>query len=201
MPDIITRALAPALAAALLLTACGKSEPAAEAPAAKPAAEAPVVKPVAEAPAAKPAASAFDAAMADVLRPYLTIQDALARDTTDGVADAARALGAAAARLDPASVTGEHAGHYAEVPKKLTEAAAALAAAGDLAAARAAFKDLSKPMSMWATMARPAGLDVVYCSMAPGGWVQTTGDIRNPYYGDEMLDCGEVVSGPGRAAQ
>jgi len=199
-----TRALAGLLAAALLTAGCSKTEPAdapaAEAPAAQKTAEkAPTAEKADEkAPAGHASAAAFDTAMADVVQPYLAIQDALARDTTDGVAEAAKAIGAAAANLDPSSVTGEHAGHYTDVPQKLTEGATALAAAADLGDAREAFKGLSMPMGMWATMARPDGIDLVYCPMAKGGWLQKTGDIRNPYHGSEMLACGEVVSGPGK---
>lgn len=199
-----TRTLASLLVAAALLTAgCSKSEPsdapAAEASAAQEAAEkAPAPEKAAEAAAEHAGAAAFDKAMADVVQPYLKIQDALARDTTEGVAEAAKALGAAAAKLEPAKVNGEHAGHYTDVPAKLGEGATALAGAADLAAAREVFKGLSKPMGMWATMAKPDGIDLVYCPMAKGGWLQKTGDIRNPYHGSEMLACGEVVSGPGK---
>lgn len=202
-----TRTLASLLAATLLTGGCSKSEPieapAAEAPAAQKAAEktaekTPTPERAAEVAAGHAGAAAFDKAMADVVQPYLKIQDALARDTTEGVAEAAKAIGAAAAKLEPGKVTGKHAGHYTDVPSKLAESAAALAGVADLAAAREAFKGLSKPLGMWATMAKPDGIDLVYCPMAKGSWLQKTGDIRNPYHGSEMLACGEVVSGPGK---
>ena len=59
---------------------------------------------------------------------------------------------------------------------------------------RTAFKGLSKPVTKWAKATKPKGLDVAYCSMAKGSWVQKRGEIRNPYYGASMLTCGEVVS-------
>lgn len=31
-----------------------------------------------------------------------------------------------------------------------------------------------------------------FCPMAPGHWLQRGGDIRNPYYGAEMLTCGTL---------
>jgi hypothetical protein len=52
-------------------------------------------------------------------------------------------------------------------------------------------------MAMWATMSRPEGISVVYCSMAPGSWLQRGTTIANPYYGAGMLRCGEIVAGPG----
>jgi hypothetical protein len=49
-------------------------------------------------------------------------------------------------------------------------------------------------MAMWATMVKPIGINVAYCSMTPGSWLQTGDEIRNPYYGASMLKCGEIVS-------
>jgi len=31
-----------------------------------------------------------------------------------------------------------------------------------------------------------------YCPMKKASWLSESEDIRNPYYGDEMLECGEV---------
>lgn len=153
----------------------------------------------APAPAAPTAANPFDHGMQAVLTPYLKIQDALARDTTDGVADAAKAIIEAAGELEPAKAPAPHTAHYAKVPPKIVAGAEAVRDAKDLKTAREAFKELSKPMGMWATMSEPAGVDLVYCSMAKGSWLQPTGAIRNPYHGSEMLACGEVVRGPGSA--
>jgi len=144
------------------------------------------------------AAHAFDQGMQAVVAPYMTIHDALARDSIDGVAEAAAALAAAAGTLDPAKAPAPHARHYAKVPSRLIAGAEAVRDAKDLAAARAAFKGLSQPMGLWATMSEPPGLDLVYCSMSQGGWLQRSGPIRNPYHGASMLSCGEVVRGPGK---
>lgn len=139
----------------------------------------------------------FEAGMQAVLTPYLQIQDRLAADSTDGVSAAAGAIIEAVGKLDPKAAPPPHTAHYAKLPAKLVAGAEAVRDAKDLAAARAAFKALSKPMGLWASMSKPADIDVVYCSMANGGWLQKTGPIRNPYHGSEMLACGEVVGGPG----
>lgn len=163
---------------------------------------APKTEAPAAAPAAAPEASAaeFDAAMKALVDPYLRIQKTLAEDATGGVSAAAAQIAAAAAKLSPPAVTGAHAARYAALPADLAAAARAVEQAGDLAATREAFKRLSKPMALWASVRAPEGIDVVYCSMAEGSWLQATGPIRNPYHGSEMLACGEVVSGPGREA-
>jgi len=138
---------------------------------------------------------AFDKSMKPVLESYLKIQEALAGDHIKGVASAARAISRDAKKLDAATISGPHTEHMRTVPESLIRAADALTKAADLETARNLFKDLSKPMAIWATLSKPHGIDLVYCSMAPGSWLQTAGSIRNPYYGAKMLTCGEVVEG------
>ena len=54
-------------------------------------------------------------------------------------------------------------------------------------------------------LARRAGLSselqVVWCSMAPGRWLQRSGEVANPYYGAEMLRCGDIQGAPTAAPQ
>lgn len=137
----------------------------------------------------------FDGQMQPIATQYLKIQEALAADSTEGVAEAAKAIVELAPKLDPKTMTGEHAEHYAALPEKVAAAAKTLAAAKDIAAAREALKALSQPLAMWATMSKPANIDVVFCSMAKGSWLQKAGAVKNPYYGAKMLACGEVVGG------
>jgi len=140
-------------------------------------------------------AHAFDKAMEPVLKSYLSIQEGLAKDSLPAIKGAAKTLARDAAGLDSASVGGEHASHYKDIPSNLKKAAAALTAATDLESARKAFQDLSKPMAMWGTMANPDGVEVVYCSMKKASWLQKAGEVRNPYLGLSMLTCGEKVDG------
>lgn len=65
---------------------------------------------------------------------------------------------------------------------------------------REAFKTLSHAMLRASTMARgpvtAAQLFHLYCPMVPGGggdWMQADAQLVNPYWGSEMLTCGEVV--------
>ncbi len=139
----------------------------------------------------------FDRQMKPILTSYLAIQAALAKDSVKGVSANAKAIAKAAKKLTPKSVTGQHAEHYAGLPKKLQTAANALGKANSLAKAREAFKDLSKPMAMWGTMSEPKGISVVYCGMAKASWLQKGKEIRNPYYGASMLTCGDIVGGEG----
>ncbi len=138
---------------------------------------------------------AFDKQMKPLYTEYARIHQALASDSLAGVPGAAKRIATLATKLDAASVTGEHAAHYQKLPGQIQAAAKTLKSATDLTSAREAFKDLSKPVAMWVTMSHPAGLNVVYCSMSKGSWVQKGATVMNPYYGASMLHCGEIVSG------
>ena len=140
-----------------------------------------------------PGAATFDTGMQAILGEYLGVQAALASDSLEGVPAAAKKIAAAAKALS-VKAAGANARDLAALPQELATSASALATARDLAAARQAFKELSRPMVQWASLAKPAGVQVLSCSMAQGKWLQTAQDVRNPYYGASMLRCGEVVA-------
>ena len=77
---------------------------------------------------------------------------------------------------------------------------ARLVRAGDLAEARAEFLPFSKAVSDFARLARGQSaefskLKIFRCPMAPkpGLWIQLNGPLQNPFFGEEMLDCGSEV--------
>ncbi|MBI5366117.1 MAG: DUF3347 domain-containing protein [Planctomycetes bacterium] len=76
----------------------------------------------------------------------------------------------------------------------------ALTAAGklDLPRARETFKKLSSSLIQYAKgvdlkTKAPHKLFLFSCSMAHASWLQEVGEIGNPYYGEAMLKCGELV--------
>ena len=138
-------------------------------------------------------ATEFDAAMAPILTEYLKIQTALAADGTEGVVDAVQKIENRAKKLDPAKAEEDHAQHYQNIPQDIIAACEKLHDAKDIASVREAFRELSMPVSMWVTMAKPEGKRVMYCSMKKAGWVQEGSKVANPYYGAEMLECGHEV--------
>ena len=141
--------------------------------------------------------TSFDKAMAKLLGPYGEIHRALAADKTQGVTKAAEriAKGIRGLKASAKAIKGKHAKHYAALPAKLRKAAKTLIAAKGIKAQREAFKALSRPMALWATLSKPAGVNVVFCSMAKGSWLQTKKVIANPYYGASMLRCGQIIGG------
>jgi hypothetical protein len=67
---------------------------------------------------------------------------------------------------------------------------AALAKSNSLKEARVAFEKLSDKAKQLA--AGQSGYYIVNCPMLKKDWVQTSEKIANPYYGKQMLACGEI---------
>jgi hypothetical protein len=131
----------------------------------------------------RPAASAAPAGATmsqAVIDPYLKIGAALAADSIDGVTASAGEIATAASALGAPAF-------------KIDTAAAQLTAAADLADARAKFGVLSEAIDAYLTnqhLASPEGVRVAFCPMVLKPWLQKDGDLRNPYYGSQMLTCG-----------
>jgi len=71
----------------------------------------------------------------------------------------------------------------------------------DLAGARTAFKPISHAIVKLAAQVRSEDAQQAfthfYCPMVPGGggdWLQPGGELLNPYFGSQMLRCGEKVT-------
>ena len=135
---------------------------------------------------------AFKPTFVDTLvAPYLQIQTGLAGD------DLAAAQKGANAYLK--ALKSAPTGEAAEEVADLKAPATTIASASEIAAARAAFLELSREVSslikhIGVTSETP--LYVAHCSMAFGGkggdWVQSSTQVANPYYGSMMFRCGSV---------
>ena len=122
---------------------------------------------------------------ASIMEPYLAIQTALADDSTENVkanagniATAATGLGAPAMKIDTAA---------------LQLSAAAEAVPPDIERVREKFGLLSEALDTYMTGLKLSGGDgvrVAYCPMVNKPWLQKGDALANPYYGKEMLTCG-----------
>jgi hypothetical protein len=106
---------------------------------------------------------------------YEKISAALVADDFAGAQAAARQLAAEADKFHRAGIAA---------------AAHAVARAGGLAAARAAFKTLSNETIALARQQK--GFFIMTCPMAQADWVQSTRAVANPYFGQAMPTCGTV---------
>lgn len=131
---------------------------------------------------------------------YEAIRSALLNDSTDGVQGHAQAIErqveALTAQFDAgkASVSADEAGECEQLLPEILAAARSLAATKEIVTARAAFGELSKPMVRYREMVKGQRPMVVFCPMAKKSWLQPEGEIGNPYFGQKMARCGEVVS-------
>lgn len=118
-----------------------------------------------------------------VFENYLAAQASLASDSLAAISSSASAL-ALAVREDTAK----------SFPAEVATQAEALSKAKDLAAVRKAFQPLSESLIRYAKSGNiPAGtLYEVYCPMAKAGWLQADKTVRNPYFGQSMLSCGQI---------
>ena len=82
--------------------------------------------------------------------------------------------------------------------EKIAANAAKITAAGDIEAQRVAYSDLSNEFIALVKQSGVSGgeLYVDYCPMAlddkGGYWLSANKEIRNPYFGDKMMTCGEI---------
>ena len=136
------------------------------------------------------AATQFDRAY----EAYFTIQQTLAADQTPPPV-ALNTLDDALGRLvTMADVPDEAQSHMQRAKRSVQRMS------GPLDEARKAFRPLSHSLLRTATLVRGSAtsnkLVHFYCPMVPGGggdWMQPEGELLNPYWGSEMLSCGEEV--------
>ena len=113
-----------------------------------------------------------------IVNSYLEAHAALASDKLEGVRAPAAAMAAEAEKMGQGGAT-------------IAKQARALEQATDLNAARQAFNPLSESVIAAAKAANLPDVKVAYCPMAKGSWLQKDSTIKNPYYGSQMLTCGE----------
>ena len=131
---------------------------------------------------------------------YEGIRQALLHDTADGVSEQANEIQHLCDALEAdlrASVNRdsptERSARLA-ILGSVRDAASRLAVAGEITEMRAEFGHLSKKMVEYRQVAAEPALVVVFCSMTEQVWLQPAGEIGNPYYGQDMAGCGEIVS-------
>jgi hypothetical protein len=129
-----------------------------------------------------PIAPRVEGPMGPLLEAYDDVQKKLAADDLAGAQAAAEKLSSSATAATKTDIAG---------------AADKIKSATDIGAARTAFGDVSKAL-ITIVSADPnlqQGRYLFMCPMAKGyqKWVQTSDKLRNPYFGKEMLECGEQL--------
>lgn len=142
-----------------------------------------------------------DKAFPQIMRHYEAVRLALLSDSLEGVADHGHKIRGIVDHLsehwnrERAGVSAEKADEAQALLPPISAAATQLAKAEDLDAARSALYSLSTPLVRYRKMVTGELPIVAYCPMVKRSWLQPKGDIGNPYYGQSMPSCGEVVDG------
>ncbi|MDT0651021.1 efflux RND transporter periplasmic adaptor subunit [Autumnicola edwardsiae] len=135
---------------------------------------------------------------AAVIENYLLLKDALVNDDFEAAKEAAISLGRKVANIDLDRFSGEVRNTMEQFKKQLQNRNKAVAAAGDISGMRSNFDELSEVMINFVSTFPPVNqkLFVQHCPMADNDrgadWLSLSREIRNPYYGEAMLTCGEV---------
>jgi Cu(I)/Ag(I) efflux system membrane fusion protein len=135
---------------------------------------------------------------AAVIENYLLLKDALVNDDFDAAKEAATRLGRKLANIDSKGFSKEAETTMEHFKMQLQNRNKAVAATGDIAGMRSNFDELSEVMINFVSTFRPVNqkLFVQHCPMADNDrgadWLSLSREIRNPYYGEAMLTCGEV---------
>jgi Cu(I)/Ag(I) efflux system membrane fusion protein len=132
-----------------------------------------------------------------VTKAYLATKDALVASDVQQVNEKIGKFIADLQQADSTALTTEAESQWLEYKQKLQKSATALQAAAKLEEKRAQFEDLSQTMyALVNTFGAKTTLYKAYCPMALNDkgayWLSAQHEIKNPYFGDAMLECGEV---------
>ncbi|OFZ01615.1 MAG: hypothetical protein A2Z97_10340 [Bdellovibrionales bacterium GWB1_52_6] len=130
---------------------------------------------------------AFGAA-GQVQQEYLKTQESLAADQLKPAVTSARKV-ASHAQAEVKNSAGDERALYG----KIASSAERLSKTTGIETARTEFKALSDLMIELSKKHPSEGVKIMQCTMYPGSWIQKKGETRNPYYGKQMLTCGEPV--------
>ena len=143
-------------------------------------------------------ASKFQNQLKRVFEDYILLKDALVNDNATEAQTAAKKIGQNLAKVDMKLLTNEEAhNHWMTIQKELKNSANAIENNSDIAVQRDHFKHLSAHITSGIKL---FGVNQKvyrdFCPMADNNkgafWLSLEEEIRNPYYGEAMLKCGEV---------
>lgn len=129
---------------------------------------------------------------------YLSLKNALTKDDSNASADAGKTMIETLGKMDMNKLSGAQMKIYMDIADDLKEHAEHIGDnAGNIAHQREHFVLLSKDINdLIKTFGTEQKLYQDFCPMADEGkgaiWISEVKDIKNPYFGSEMLTCGSV---------
>lgn len=140
----------------------------------------------------------FQKQLKSAVEKYLDLKDALVDSKAEQASDAAAQLISELENVDNSLLNSGAQDHWMEQLNGIKEQAESIADETQIESQRKSFFALSE---LLVESVREFGIDGViyyqYCPMAFDGegayWLSEDEEIRNPYLGEEMLECGEVI--------
>ncbi|AHM59423.1 efflux transporter, RND family, MFP subunit [Flammeovirgaceae bacterium 311] len=141
---------------------------------------------------------AFKQQLNTVVQAYLSLKNALVTGNPEASSGAAASLATALNETNDGFLKDEAGTFWLEKKAFLLQHIKQNQALADIEAKRENFIYISQPLiKVVESFGAPENLFVQFCPMANNDqgayWLSSEPEIRNPYYGDAMLRCGEVV--------
>ncbi len=134
--------------------------------------------------------------MSDIVEGYLKIKNALIKSDSQQTAQSAEALAKTLNSFTPNDKTTAQKATTIQITEQAKKQVKLIVSnAGKLDKQRKAFKELSKNIQELITaLGTSQKLYVDFCPMYEGGavWISESKEIKNPYYGAQMLTCGKI---------
>jgi len=141
-----------------------------------------------------PGVSSF---MKGMMQDYLQVKNALVNDKAEEAATAAGRMHASMKQFDKSLLTADQKKIYDGVEEDMKEQAEHISENNAIEHKRSHFSMMSE--DLYTLVKAFGGGQPVYhdhCPMAKDGqgamWLSEVKDIRNPYFGDQMMECGSV---------
>lgn len=141
----------------------------------------------------------FENQLKKVFDQYILLKDAFTKDDNNSAQKTAQELVNVMTKVDMKLLTDQKAhNHWMLISKEIKASATSISKTSDITVQRNHFKHLSAHLIKAVKL---FGVDqqvyVLFCPMADGNkgayWLSRSKEIKNPYYGEAMLTCGEVT--------
>tara|TARA_B100001063_G_scaffold244592_1_gene277747 strand:+ start:1028 stop:2830 length:1803 start_codon:yes stop_codon:yes gene_type:complete len=140
----------------------------------------------------------FQGQLKQVFEDYILLKDALVNDDAKNAQQAGKQIIRSLKNVDMKLLSDEKAhNHWMTIQKELNTSANAISSNTDISKQRGHFKHLSAHMiSSVQLFGINENVYIQFCPMADNNkgayWISLEEEVRNPYYGEAMLTCGEV---------
>ncbi len=141
----------------------------------------------------------FKTQLNEVVQEYLKLKDALVESNSSAVALSAKEIQKALNTVDMSLVKGNMNVSWMNHFNQMNNILSTLASSSTLDNQRSSFLSLSNTLiESVKTFGLPGMIYQQFCPMTDGGkgayWLSDSEEIANPYFGDQMHNCGEIIT-------